>query len=51
MFFRFPKIAYKLGVKTPAAGQMMGKILCGELSYSDVAEKVTKKLKIPGFGR
>ncbi|MDJ0897966.1 MAG: geranylgeranyl reductase family protein [Xenococcus sp. MO_188.B8] len=51
MFFRFPKIAYKLGVKTPAAGQMMGKILCGELSYSDVAEKVTQKLKIPGFGR
>ena len=51
MFFRFPKIAYKLGVKRPAAGQMMGKILCGELSYSDVAEKVTQKLKIPGFGR
>ena len=51
MFFRFPKIAYKLGVKNPAAGQMMGKILCGELSYSDVAEKVTQKLKIPGFGR
>jgi len=51
MFFKFPKIAYKLGVKRPTAGQMMGKILCGELSYSDVAEKVTKKLKIPGFGR
>ncbi|ELS03072.1 geranylgeranyl reductase family protein [Xenococcus sp. PCC 7305] len=51
MFFKFPKIAYKLGVKRPAAGQMMGKILCGELSYSDVAEKVTQKLKIPGFGR
>ena len=51
MFFKFPKIAYKLGVKRPAAGQMMGKILCGKLSYSDVAEKVTQKLKIPGFGR
>ena len=51
MFFKFPKIAYKLGVKRPAAGRMMGKILCGELSYSDVAEKVTQKLKIPGFGR
>ena len=51
MFFKFPKIAYKLGVKRPAAGQMMGKILCGELSYSDVAEKVSQKLKIPGFGR
>jgi hypothetical protein len=26
-----------LGVKRPAAGQLMGKILCGELSYSQVA--------------
>ncbi len=54
MFFKFPKISYKLGVKNPAAGQTMGKILCGELSYSDVAEKISKKLKrafIRGFGR
>jgi hypothetical protein len=40
-----------LGVKRPAAGQLMGKILCGELSYSQVAEKATQKLKfIPGIG-
>ncbi len=54
LFFKFPKIAYKLGVKNPAAGQTMGKILCGELRYSDVTEKISKKLKeafIPGFGR
>lgn len=51
LFYKAPKIAYKMGVKRPAAGQLMGKILCGELSYSQVAEKATQKLKfIPGIG-
>ena len=51
LFFKAPKIAYKMGVKRPTAGQLMGKILCGELSYSQVAEKATQKLKfIPGIG-
>ena len=51
LFFKAPKIAYKLGVKRPTAGQLMGKILCGELSYSQVADKATQKLKfIPGIG-
>ncbi|VEP18884.1 Geranylgeranyl reductase family protein [Hyella patelloides LEGE 07179] len=54
MFYKFPKIAYKIGVKQPTAGQTIGKILCGELRYSDIAEKISKKLKgsfIPGFGK
>ena len=51
LFFKAPKIAYKLGVKRPTAGRLMGKILCGELSYSQVADKATQKLKfIPGIG-
>ena len=51
LFFKAPKIAYKMGVKRPTAGQLMGKILCGELSYSQIAEKATQKLKfIPGIG-
>ncbi len=51
LFYKAPKIAYKLGVKRPAAGQLMGKILCGELSYSQIADKATQKLKfIPGIG-
>jgi geranylgeranyl reductase family protein len=51
IFYKAPKIAYKVGLKRPATGQVMGKILCGELSYSEVAEKVTKKLRfIPGLG-
>ena len=54
LFYQFPKIAYKVGVKRPAAAKLMGKILCGELRYSDVTEQATKKLKaslIPGLGR
>ena len=51
LFFKAPKIAYKLGVKRPAAGRLMGKILCGELSYSQIADRATQKLKfIPGIG-
>ncbi len=51
IFYKAPKLAYKVGVKRPATGQIMGKILCGELSYSEVAERVTKKLRfIPGLG-
>ena len=51
LFFKAPKIAYKVGVKRPTAGKLMGKILCGELSYSQVADRATKKLKfIPGIG-
>jgi geranylgeranyl reductase family protein len=54
LFYKFPQIAYKIGVKRPSAGQTIGKILCGDLRYSDIAEKISKKLKggfIPGFGK
>ena len=36
---------YKIGVKQPEASQLMSKILCGEIKYSDVIEKAMKKLK------
>jgi len=52
IFYQFPKIAYKVGVKRPKAAQMMGKILCGELKYSDVTEQAMSRLKkslIPGM--
>jgi geranylgeranyl reductase family protein len=48
-FYRFPNIGYKVGVKSPSGAQTMGKILCGELRYGDVAGRALKKL-IPGFG-
>lgn len=47
-FYRFPGIGYK-AVKRPSAPQIMGKILCGELKYGDVAGRAMKRL-IPGFG-
>ncbi|MEH1943899.1 MAG: geranylgeranyl reductase family protein [Nostoc sp.] len=47
-FYRFPGIGYKVGVKRPSGAQIMGKIMCGELSYGDVADRALKRL-IPGF--
>jgi geranylgeranyl reductase family protein len=52
LFYQFPKIAYKVGVKRPSAAQVMGKILCGELRYSDITDKAVSRLKkslIPGM--
>lgn len=54
VFYRVPKVGYKIGVKRPAATQTMVKILCGEQRYSDVAGKAVKRLSaglIPGMGR
>jgi geranylgeranyl reductase family protein len=54
LFYQFPKIAYKVGVKRPAAAQVMGRILCGELRYGDITEYAMQRLKkslIPGMGR
>ncbi|MBD2294140.1 geranylgeranyl reductase family protein [Anabaena sphaerica FACHB-251] len=48
-FYRFPGIGYKVGVKRPSGAQVMGKILCGELRYGDVAGRALKRL-ISGFG-
>ncbi|MEO0803103.1 MAG: geranylgeranyl reductase family protein [Cyanobacteria bacterium J06642_2] len=52
-FYRLPGVAYRVGVKRPSATQKMGKILCGELRYSDVAGSALKRLSgslIPGRG-
>ncbi|OLP17728.1 NAD-binding protein [Leptolyngbya sp. 'hensonii'] len=53
LFYRIPGIGYKIGVKRPTATQKMGKILCGELRYSEVAGSAIKRLSanlIPGMG-
>lgn len=47
-FYRFPGIGYRVGVKRPSATERMGQILCGEISYSDVAGRAIKRLT--GFG-
>lgn len=43
-FYSFPKIGYQLGIKRPHASQIMQKILCGELRYSEVANRALKRL-------
>jgi len=53
VFYKIPKVGYKVGVKRPTATQTMAKILCGELRYSDVVNIALKRLSksmIPGMG-
>ncbi|WP_370587911.1 geranylgeranyl reductase family protein [Trichocoleus sp. FACHB-591] len=53
VFYRVPGIGYKVGIKRPSATERMGKILCGELRYADVANRAIKRLTsslIPGMG-
>ncbi len=52
-FYRIPQIGYKAGIKRPNATQIMAKILCGELTYSEVVNFALKRLGgslIPGMG-
>ncbi len=54
LFYRIPGVGYEVGVKRPSARARMGKILCGEIRYSDVAGRAIKLLGgkfIPGFGK
>ncbi|NET88438.1 MAG: geranylgeranyl reductase family protein [Kamptonema sp. SIO1D9] len=45
LFFQFPGIAYRVGVKRPYAGKMMSRILCGELRYADITDMAMQRLK------
>tara|TARA_Y100001968_G_scaffold333686_1_gene398378 strand:+ start:5809 stop:6933 length:1125 start_codon:yes stop_codon:yes gene_type:complete len=44
VFYRFPKTGYNLGVKRKTAPQRIGQILSGEMSYSDIAKRVIRRL-------
>lgn len=51
VYHQFPGIAYKVGIKKPAAARIMSKILCGESRYADITEQAVKRIKkslIPG---
>lgn len=53
IFYRVPNIGYKVGVKRPTATDRLGKIMCGEMKYADVATRALKRLSgglIPGLG-
>lgn len=52
-FYRFPGTIYKVGLTRPNAAAIMSRILCGELSYSDVTDEVVGRLRkkfLPGGG-
>lgn len=44
VFYKLPKVSYRVGVKRPAASKVMSKILCGQLSYAEVAGAAIKQL-------
>jgi geranylgeranyl reductase family protein len=44
LFYNFSSAGYNVGVKHPRAPQLMSKILCGQLRYSDVAGRAIKRL-------
>jgi geranylgeranyl reductase family protein len=44
LFYRVPGVGYRLGIKRPGATDRFGQILCGQLRYSDVADRVLKRL-------
>ncbi|WP_071518299.1 geranylgeranyl reductase family protein [Geitlerinema sp. PCC 9228] len=53
-FYRFPGFGYKIGVKNPTATQIMMRILCGDLRYSEVVDYALKRLAggwLPGGGK
>jgi len=44
VFYRFPQTGYRLGVKRKTAPKRIAQILSGEMSYSDIAQRVIKRL-------
>ena len=44
VFYRFPKIGYRLGVKRKTAPQRIAQILSGDMNYSDIAGRVIRRL-------
>ena len=44
VFYRFPQTGYRLGVKRKTAPKRIAQILSGEMSYSDIAQRVIRRL-------
>lgn len=51
VFYRFPSLGYRVGVKRPSASRTIGKIFCGEARYSDVARSGIDRLLQQAIGR
>lgn len=43
-FYRFPRVAYRLGVQRPGAPERMARLFTGELRYRDVAGRALRRL-------
>ncbi|MEL6554004.1 MAG: geranylgeranyl reductase family protein [Cyanobacteria bacterium J06621_11] len=53
VYFRLPKIGYRVGIKRPSATKRLGQILAGEIGYVDIANRVIKRIStsfLPGRG-
>lgn len=52
IFYQFPKMGYKVGVKQPVAVKLLSQILCGQLKYSAIIDRATVavKKKVLPFG-
>ncbi|MBT9311815.1 geranylgeranyl reductase family protein [Leptothoe kymatousa] len=51
VFFRMPKIGYRVGIKRPTATKRLGQLLAGEIRYADLANRVIKRISgsfLPG---
>ena len=46
VFYRFPRLGYKLGIKRPTAPQRIAQILSGEMDYEDIAERAIRRLLV-----
>lgn len=46
VFYRWPELGYRLGVKRPSATQRMGELLSGRVRYRDVAHRALNRLNV-----
>ena len=57
LFHKFPKLAYKIGTRRPSVKTYIGKMMCGDMSYTYVAQRAIRRITqnlgsfIPGFGK
>jgi len=51
LFYRFPQVGYRVGVKRPSASRTFVKVLSGEARYAEIAERGLARLRsslVPG---
>jgi geranylgeranyl reductase family protein len=50
VFYRWPELGYRLGVKRPGTTRRMGQLLSGALCYRDVAQRAVQRLSAGTLG-